>query len=164
MVPRHGIGQQLQRSSAGSTPHDRITIPQICSSRSLPLHRPRQRALKHPPVDGNRSSTHGVQRDPTLTYKSFPLRTTRGTGSTPIPHLIRGIQIPIVYAAPPTSPSRGFLPWRFAYAGPGVRRATIMGPASENLHNSEHLAKRLPRPLSTSSHQFDFDGEDFRTL
>src|ERR1700694_996336 len=34
--------------------------------------------------------------------------------------------------------SRGFPPWRFAYAGPGVRRATIMGPASANLHTSGH--------------------------
>src|SRR3984893_14763720 len=35
-----------------------------------------------------------------------------------------------------TFPHRGFLHWRFAYAGPGVRRATVMGPASANLHRS----------------------------
>jgi hypothetical protein len=29
---------------------------------------------------------------------------------------------------PIISPSRGFLPGRFAYAGPGVRGATVMGP------------------------------------
>ena len=28
-VQRHGIGQQVQRSSSGSTPHDRVTIAQI---------------------------------------------------------------------------------------------------------------------------------------
>jgi len=32
-----------------------------------------------------------------------------------------------------TFPHRGFLHWRFAYAGPGVRRATVVGPASANL-------------------------------
>ena len=36
-------------------------------------------------------------------------------------------EIPIASDAPPRHTSRGFLPWRFAYAGPGVRRATIMG-------------------------------------
>ena len=42
---------------------------------------------------------------------------------------------PFSCAAPYVPPSR-FLHWRFAYAGPGVRRATVMGPASANLHNS----------------------------
>src|SRR5712671_479993 len=42
-------------------------------------------------------------------------------------------QIPIASDAPPRDTSRGFH-WRFAYAGPGARRATIMGPASANLH------------------------------
>src|SRR5664279_4473133 len=45
-------------------------------------------------------------------------------------------EIPIASDAPPRPTSRGFLPWRFAYADPGVRRATIMGPASANLHRS----------------------------
>ena len=47
-MPRHGIGRQLQPSQSGSTPHDRITIPQICSSHSPPLDRPRQSASRHP--------------------------------------------------------------------------------------------------------------------
>src|SRR6266851_4467847 len=36
-------------------------------------------------------------------------------------------QIPIACDAPSCPTSRGFLPWRFADAGPGVRRAVIMG-------------------------------------
>src|SRR6266481_1338271 len=44
-------------------------------------------------------------------------------------------QIPLA-ARHHTFPHRGFLHWRFAYAGPGVRRATVMGPASANLHKS----------------------------
>jgi hypothetical protein len=36
-------------------------------------------------------------------------------------------EIPIASDAHPLHTSRGFLPWRFAYAGPRVRRATIMG-------------------------------------
>ena len=42
---------------------------------------------------------------------------------TPFTHFIRGTQIPIAQDATPTSPSRGFLPWRFAYAGPPVHAA-----------------------------------------
>src|SRR5882757_833455 len=44
-------------------------------------------------------------------------------------------QIPLAARHHHTFPHRGFLHWRFAYAGPGVRRATVMGPASANLHN-----------------------------
>jgi hypothetical protein len=51
-------------------------------------------------------------------------------------------KIPITFDARPRHISRGFLPWRFAYAGPGVRRATIMGPASANLHTSRPRAKK----------------------
>src|SRR6266852_9307837 len=56
-----------------------------------------------------------------------------------------GAEIPIASDARPLHTSRGFLPWRFAYAGPRVRRATIMGPASANLHNSgsELAVKRM---------------------
>src|SRR5258705_10165738 len=42
-------------------------------------------------------------------------------------------------------PSRGFLHWRFADAGPAVRGTTFMGPPSENLHN-----KRLITPATAS--------------
>ena len=45
-----------------------------------------------------------------------------------------GAEIPIASDARPRHTSRGFLPWRFAYAGPRARGATVMGPASENLH------------------------------
>src|SRR3981081_4244399 len=47
-------------------------------------------------------------------------------------------EISIASDAPQCPTSRGFLPWRFADAGPGVRGAVIMGPASENLHTSRH--------------------------
>jgi hypothetical protein len=49
------------------------------------------------------------------------------------------VEIPIAVNARPRHISRGFLPWRFAYAGPSVRRATIMGPASANLHKLRSL-------------------------
>src|ERR1700688_4559586 len=87
---------------------------------------------------------------------------------TPIPHLATGrpgsslhrspskqafnaprqqtasVEIPIASDARPRHTSRGFLPWRFAYAGPGVRGATIMGPASANLHKSCPWQARNP--------------------
>jgi hypothetical protein len=48
-TPQHRH-QQVQQSSAGSIPHDRITILQIRSSRSLPLHQQRQSAPRYPAV------------------------------------------------------------------------------------------------------------------
>ena len=56
------------RPQSGSTPHDRVTIPQICSSRSLPLDRPRQSALRYPAVVSNRPTIHCVRRDPPLIH------------------------------------------------------------------------------------------------
>ena len=48
-------------------------------------------------------------------------------------------KIPIVSDARLHQTSRGFLPWRFAYAGPGVRRPTFMGPPSANLHKLRRI-------------------------
>jgi len=60
-------------------------------------------------------------------------------------------QIPIACDAPSRPTSRGFLHWRFAYAGPGVRGAVIMGPASENLNMSRHSPAASVRCQFTSS-------------
>jgi hypothetical protein len=94
---------------------------------------------------------------PSIAVVSFNLRC-----STPIPHVQTGrpgsslhrsrskqafdaphqqtasVEIPIASDARPRHTSRGFLPWRFAYAGPSVRRATFMGPPSANLHTIGH--------------------------
>ena len=51
-------------------------------------------------------------------------------------------EIPIASDAPPRHTSRGFLPWRFAYAGPGVRRATIMGAS---IRKPSHIRTHAPR-------------------
>ena len=103
-------------------------------------HRARCRSIGHDRVRSNIQPSTQIGRQLTAfnnarrSFMSRSPRPTRWIGSTPITHLIRGTQIPIAHAAPPTYPSRGFLPWRFADAGPGVRGATVMGPASENLH------------------------------
>ena len=134
-MQRHGIGRPLHPSQLGSTPHDDITIPQIRSSHSLPLNRPRQSASRHPPVVTNRSTTYRVRRDPPLIQQPFLRPSACWSASTPFTHLIRGTQIPIAQAATPTSPSRGFLPWRFAYTGPCRPRhrqgAAIRKPSQE---------------------------------
>src|ERR1700723_4775621 len=94
---------------------------------------------------------------PSIAVVSFNLRCP-----TPIPHVQTGrpgsslhrsrskqafdaphqqtasVEIPIASDARPRHTFRGFLPWRFAYVGPSVRRATFMGPPSANLHNSSH--------------------------
>ena len=117
-MPRQGSGRPLHLSQLGSTPHDRITSPQIRSSHSLPLDRTRQDASRHPPVVTNRPTTYRVRRDPPLIQQPIHHPPACWSASTPFTHFIRGTQIPIAQDATPTSPSRGFLPWRFAYAGP----------------------------------------------
>ena len=69
---------------------------------------------------------------------SPPLRTLTKEPINPPRQHTASAEIPIASDAPPRPTSRGFLPWRFADAGPGVRRATIMGPPSANLHTSSH--------------------------
>ncbi len=101
---RHGIGRQLQRSQSGSTPHDRITIPQICSSRSPALNRPRQSALRYPALVSNHPPIHSLRRHPPLNHEPLHRRPTCSIGLAPVTHLIRGTQIPIAHAAPPTYP------------------------------------------------------------
>ena len=59
------------------------------------------------------------------------------------------VEIPIASDAKPRHTFRGFLPWRFAYAGPGVRRATVMGPASANLHSGGLGAYSGPSSVET---------------
>ena len=122
-MPRHGSGRPLHLSQLGSTPHDRVTSPQIRSSHSLPLDRPRQDASRHPPVVTNRPTTYRVRREPPLIQQPIHHPPACSSASTPFTHFIRGTQIPIAQDATPTSPSRGFLPWRFAYAGPPVHAA-----------------------------------------
>jgi hypothetical protein len=185
-VPHHGIGQQVQRSSAGSIPHDRITILQICSSRSLPLDRPRQSASRHPPVVTNRPTSYRVRRDPRLIQHPFHHPSACWSASTPFTHVIRGTQIPIAQAATPTSPFRGFLPWRFAYAGPPVHAAPpswgrhpqtftradpeLLVPPTDTLQSEASSARARPvtalrlfgdtvktRPLDRSIAHFDGD-------
>src|SRR3954447_15384163 len=92
----------------------------------------RQSALKYPAVVSNRPALRRVQPDPPLMYEQLHRRPVCWIASSPITHLIHGSQIPIVHAAPPTCPLPRFPPWRFADAGPAVRRTTVMGPASEN--------------------------------
>ena len=135
-MPRHGSGRPLHQSQLGSTPHDRVTSPQIRSSHSLPLDRPRQNASRHPPVATNRPTTYRVRRDPPLIQQPIHHPPACWSTSTPFTHFIRGTQIPIAQAATPSSPSRGFLPWRFAYAGPSCtprhrHRAGIRKPSQK---------------------------------
>ena len=137
-MPRHGIAQQLHRSSSGSTPHDRVTIPQKRSSRSLPLDRPRQSALGHPAVVSNRPGIYRVRPDPPLMHELLHGRPDCWIASTPITHLIRGAQIPIAHSAPPTCTLPRFPPLEVCVRRPrSVRRATFMGPTSANLHMND---------------------------
>ena len=152
-MQRHGIGRPLHPSQLGSTPHDRVTSPQIRSSHSLPVNQPRQSASRRPPVATNRPTPYRVRRDPPLIQQPFHHPPACRSASTPFTHLIRGTQIPIAQAAPTTSPSRGFLHWRFAYAGPRCTPHHRHGPASANLHRSGQSQIKLIRCLLLTQNQ-----------
>ena len=149
-MQRHGIGRPLHPSQLGSTPHDDITIPQIRSSHSLPLNRPRQSASRHPPVVTNRPTTYRVRCDPPLIQQPFHHPPACWSASTPFTHLIRGAQIPIAQAATPTSPSLGFLPWRFAYAGPRCTPRHRHGAAIRKPSHLQPLGWHHPHIRSAS--------------
>lgn len=112
-MQRRGIGRQPQPASSGSTPHDRVTIPQICPSRSPALERPRQSAPRYPPPAANRPTIYRVRYHPPLISQPLHRRTTRCIGSIQIRQLARGTQITIAPAALLYVPQRGFLVWDF---------------------------------------------------
>ena len=145
-MQRHGIGRQLHPSQSGSTPHDRVTIPQICPSRSLPLHRPRQSALRYPPSSqiGRQFTAFDAAR------RSFMSRFTfgqlAGASSAPITHLTRGPQIPI--ALPRDLRAHSAVSSLGGLRTPArARGATVMGPASENLHINGPQVASEPCPF-----------------
>jgi hypothetical protein len=131
-VQRHGIGRQLQRPSSGSTHHDRVTIPQICSSPSLALDRPRHSALIFQARISNRPTVHHVRSDPPSIHQPPHRPTACWIGSIPIKHLTRGSQIPIAPAARPCVP-----PARFPCMGLFLSRSSperqIFCPSSVSL-------------------------------
>src|SRR5262249_24625534 len=142
-VQRHGISRQLQRTASGSTPHDRVTILQIRSSRSLALDRPRQNAPRYPLILANRRTTSGVRRHPPLISRPLHRRTTRCIGAIQVSQFARGTQIPIASAAArpdvplsAVSSLGGFRTPAAEYAAPSFQQ-----PASETLHISSN-AKR----------------------
>ena len=127
-MPRHGISRQLQPSSSGSTPHDRVSSPQICLSRSLPLDWPRQSALRFPADISNRPTVHDVRRDPPLIHEPLHRRTTCWIGSTPITHLARDSQISIAPAERFYVPPARFPPLEaFERRPPNTRRRPSSG-------------------------------------
>ena len=56
-------------------------------------------------------------------------------------------EIPIASDAPLRHISRGFLPWRFADAGPAARGTVIMGRHPKTFTNSEELSTSICFPL-----------------
>ena len=134
-----GIGRQLQQLSSDSTPHDRVTIPQICLARSPALDRPRQSTLRYPTGVSNRPTGHHARRDPLPIHQPLHRPPTRCGGSIPITNISRGSQISITPVARPSVPLRavsslgGFRTPTAELAAP-----SLMRPASETLHKGRH--------------------------
>lgn len=132
---RRGISRQLQRTASESTPHDRVTVLQICSPCSLPLERPQRSTLGFPAGVSNRPTVHHVRRAP-LIHRPLHRGTAFWIGSIQISQLARGAQIPIGPAAPAYVTSARFPPLEaFGRRPPNTRR-----PSSG----------RRPRPFTTT--------------
>ena len=144
-MQRHDIGRQLYPSQSGSTPHDRVTFPQIRSSHSLPLDRPRQSAPRHLPVVTNRPTTYRVRRHPPLIQQPFHRPPACWSASTPFTHLIRCTQIPIAHASPPTCPLPRFPPLQVCVRRPPVCAA----PPSWGRHPQTFTEADIALQLST---------------
>ena len=135
------------KTTAASTPHDRVAIPQICSARSLALDRPRQSALRFPAGVSNRPQVHRVRGDPPRIHQPLHRRTTCWIDPIPITHLTCGSQISIAPAAPPSvllravSSLGGFRTPAAEHPAP-----SLMRPASEALHNNGHSAAQAKEP------------------
>jgi hypothetical protein len=88
-VQHHGISQQVQQPSLGSTPHDRVTLLRIFLSRSLALDRPQQSSARYPSVVTNRPTTCRLRHHPSLAHQPLYRRTPRRIGSVQIGQLAR---------------------------------------------------------------------------
>ena len=139
----HGIRRQVQQSSSGSTPHDRPTIPQICSSRSLALDRRRQSALRYPAVVSNRANTYRVRRQSPPIHPPLRSRTTSAIAPLTISQSARGTQIPIAHAAPPTYPFPRFPPLEVC----GRRPPLCAAPPSWGRHPKTFTISEVSEPL-----------------
>ena len=146
---RHGIGRQLQRTVSGSTPRDRVSIPQICSLRSLALDRPRQSAPRYPPPAANRPTIYRARRHPPLIRQPRHRQTTRCIGSIPISQLARGTQIPIAPAARPDVPLSAVSSLG-GFRTPAAECAalSLKRPASETLHKLGSRRRLEARPFA----------------
>jgi hypothetical protein len=106
------------------------------------LDRQRRRSLKYPIAHPNRATIFIRTTSQPLAPQPDCRPPLHAILSHLLAHFFCGNQIPIAPAALPRIPQRGFLPWRFSYAGPTPRRTLNGGPASENLHTKRTHAPR----------------------
>jgi hypothetical protein len=134
---------------------DRITIPQIWSSRSPAFDRPRQSTLKYPAGVSNRPTVHHARRDPPPIHQPLHRLPTCWGGSIPITNLSRGFQIAIAPAAPPYVPLSA-VPSLGGFRTPAAELAapSIMRPASETLHNCDRPSLRSEATRYVNSRRF----------
>ena len=122
-MQRRGISLHLQRTASGSTPHDRITVLQMCSSRSLAFDRPRRRAPTCPPIlkssdnlwSSTPPATHSSAASPSHNSLDRLDPNQPALPRRPNPHSARGTAL--------RSLKRGLLPWRLSDAGRRTRGA-----------------------------------------
>jgi hypothetical protein len=72
---RHVIRREFGPSSSGSTPHDHITILEICQSASLALNRPQQSVPRYPSVVTNHPTIYRARHHPQLIHQPLHPRT-----------------------------------------------------------------------------------------
>jgi hypothetical protein len=146
-VQCRGIGRQLQQLSSGSTPHDRVTIPQICLARSPALDRPRQSTLRYPTGVSNRPTGHHARRDPLPIHQpASPSANSLRRLDPNHKHLSRLSNLHNARGTAFRSLTRGFLPWRLSDAGRRTRGAVTHAAGIRN--PSQSLPKSAARATS----------------
>ncbi len=131
----------------------KIATPKCCSSFAPATNPRRRRSFKSAtpiPVAQSKFTARCRQTPRREAIDANPSRSRSQSTAPPSRQILTSCgQIPIATAAPPTSPNRGFLPWRLSDAGrlnSWHRRAR---PASETLHRrglGGNLARRQLQP------------------
>jgi hypothetical protein len=139
-MPRD-INQPLRPPRSGSTPHDVDAQSAALESRSssqLVPNRSPWRSQRHrisvnsdTPIFAHRSSQAARSRLSATHHSPIPPRSILSRTLDPA-------QIPIAPEPRPAPPSAVSSLGGFRTPAPGGRRTIVMGPASENLHNSGH--------------------------
>jgi len=123
-----------------STPHDHVTIPQICSTRPLALDRPRQPALRFPAGVSDQADIDSFSTPPTVQSSAAFASANSLDRPDPIPDLARGPCIAITPAARRSVPLRAISTLGLSDDGRRTRGTVTRAAGIRNLFTRADIA------------------------